>query len=150
MSKSAWQSGQDVLIYASCPRGAAGDWIKWKSCQNLGKISWQEALDVVTETSCAMKNCWFGARRTARRKPKGNEKSSWQAKRDVIEWPSCSRERRGKINSKKFEKTWKKFLTNGIECDRIKKLSAKQKRPVPCKLNNVKTIFNTLDNKWIV
>ena len=55
------------------------------------------------------------------------------------------------IHSKKFEKTWKKFLTNDKECDTIQKLSARAaSASVPCKLNNVKTIFNTLDNKWIV
>ena len=39
------------------------------------------------------------------------------------------------------------FLTNGFECDIIQKLPAKaESASVPCKLNNVKTIFNTLDN----
>ena len=50
-----------------------------------------------------------------------------------------------KITSKKFEKARKKFLTNDFECDIIQKLSS-ESTSVPCKLNNVKTIFNTLDN----
>ena len=38
-------------------------------------------------------------------------------------------------------------MTNGFECDIIQKLPAKaESASVPCKLNNVKTIFNTLDN----
>ena len=67
-------------------------------------------------------------------------------KASVLRCPSCSREQRGKkIRSKKFEKDRKKFLTNGIECDIIQKLPFGS-ASVPCKLNNVKTIFNTLDN----
>ena len=50
-----------------------------------------------------------------------------------------------KITSKKFEKARNKFLTNDFECDIIQKLSS-ESASVPCKLNNVKTIFNTLDN----
>ena len=50
-----------------------------------------------------------------------------------------------KITSKKFEKARKKFLTNDFECDIIQKLSS-ESASVPCKLNNVKTNFNTLDN----
>ena len=54
-------------------------------------------------------------------------------------------------SSKNFEKNRKKFLTSSKRCDRIKKFIANQKlessnASVPCKLNNVKTIFNTLDN----
>ena len=64
----------------------------------------------------------------------------------VLRCSSCSREQRGKkIRSKKFEKDRKKFLTNDFECDIIQKLSS-ESASVPCKLNNVKTIFNTLDN----
>ena len=48
--------------------------------------------------------------------------------------------------SKKFEKTWKKYLTNETEHVRISKLTARAaSESVPCKLNNVKTNYNTLD-----
>ena len=64
----------------------------------------------------------------------------------VLRCPSCSREQRGKkIQSKKFEKARKKFLTNDFECDIIQELPFGS-ASVPCKLNNVKTILNTLDN----
>ena len=64
----------------------------------------------------------------------------------VLRCPSCSREQRGKkIQSKKFEKARKKFLTNRFECDIIQELPFGS-ASVPCKLNNVKTILNTLDN----
>ena len=64
----------------------------------------------------------------------------------VLRCPSCSREQRGKkIRSKKFEKDRKKFLTNDFECDIIQELPFGS-ASVPCKLNNVKTINNTLDN----
>ena len=64
----------------------------------------------------------------------------------VLRCPSCSREQRGKkIQSKKFEKARKKFLTNDFECDIIQKLPFRS-TSVPCKLNNVKTILYTLDN----
>ena len=54
-------------------------------------------------------------------------------------------------SSKNFEKNRKKFLTSSKRCDKLKKFIASQKlgsanTSVPCKLNNVKTIFNTLDN----
>ena len=64
----------------------------------------------------------------------------------VLRCLSCSREQRGKkIRSKKFEKDRKKFLTNDFECDIIQELPFGS-ASVPCKLNNVKTILNTLDN----
>ena len=56
-------------------------------------------------------------------------------------------------NLKEFEK---KFLTNRKRCVNIKQFAAdarataKSELPVPCKLNNVKTNYNTLDNLWIV
>ena len=52
-------------------------------------------------------------------------------------------------NHKKFSKTSKKFLTNEITCDRIQRFAASESEAelmtVPCKLNNVKTNYNTLD-----
>ena len=64
----------------------------------------------------------------------------------VLRCPSCSREQRGKkIRSKRFGKDRKKFLTNDFECDIIQELPFGS-ASVPCKLNNVKTILNTLDN----
>ena len=53
---------------------------------------------------------------------------------------------------KKFEKARKKFLTNGKRCVNINQFAAdarataKSELTVPCKLNNVKTNYNTLDN----
>ena len=54
-------------------------------------------------------------------------------------------------SSKNFEKKRKKFLTKLERCDKLKQFEANGKTgslnaSVPCKLNNVKTIFNTLDN----
>ena len=53
--------------------------------------------------------------------------------------------------SKNFEKKRKKFLTSWKKCGKLKKFTASLEKTslsasVPCKLNNVKTIFNTLDN----
>ena len=57
--------------------------------------------------------------------------------------------------TKEFEKTCKKCLTNSTRCAKISKFAAndikfKTNLSVPCKLNNVKTNYNTLDNLWIV
>ena len=52
---------------------------------------------------------------------------------------------------KEFEKTRKKLLTNPKRCVNIKQFAAvarataKSELTVPCKLNNVKTNYNTLD-----
>ena len=50
---------------------------------------------------------------------------------------------------KKFERIWKKFLTNDESLDIINKLNRESEKlqAVPCKLNNAKTNkINTLDN----
>ena len=52
-------------------------------------------------------------------------------------------------NHKKVFKNLKKFLTNETTCDRIQRFAASESEAelstVPCKLNNVKTNYNTLD-----
>ena len=55
-------------------------------------------------------------------------------------------------HQKRIWKNLKKYLTNSKRCDNIKQFAAdarataKSELPVPCKLNNVKTNYNTLDN----
>ena len=54
-------------------------------------------------------------------------------------------------SSKNLEKKRKKFLTSWKKCGKLKKFTASFEKTslsasVPCKLNNVKTNFNTLDN----
>ena len=57
-----------------------------------------------------------------------------------------------KSHQKELEKNLKKFLTNSKRCVNIKQFAAdarataKSELTVPCKVNNVKTNYNTLDN----
>ena len=54
---------------------------------------------------------------------------------------------KAETQKKKIEKRRKNFLTNWIGCVSISKLTAQaEAKTVPCKLNNVKTNYNTLDN----
>ena len=66
----------------------------------------------------------------------------------VVIYASCF-ERDGcesKTRAKENEKGRKKFLTKSKARDILSKLTASAVSAVSCKLNNAKTIFNTLDN----
>jgi hypothetical protein len=54
------------------------------------------------------------------------ENNAWQIEDEVIIYPSArATPSETPQNKKKFEKTWKKFLTNGFECGNISKLTAR-------------------------
>lgn len=58
----------------------------------------------------------------------------------------CESRAKSETHNKSFEKRTKKFLTKRRTCDRIKELKRKREQSdVPCKLNNVKMTFITLD-----
>ena len=107
-------------------------------------------------TKCGQRGnmCKLSAR--AREKPQIEKKFEKRRKKFLTNelrcgkmlWPPRGDSKQlNRIGSKKFEKTWKKFLTNETECDKISELRRwAASEPVPCKLNNVKTNYNPLDN----
>ena len=100
------------------------------------------------------------------------EKRSWQMRKGMIVYPSAresgnkkrhkpmkfgwnwweNRRIRPKSGAWKFlEKPRKKFLTNGGECGKItESAQGRRQRAVPCKLNNVKMTFITLDKNKVL